>query len=70
MAVSPGVETPSLCRDLISSAMKFASSCSLSATYPTSGVPAPASDHKFFSLRLSFWVITALAALRMFWVER
>ena len=46
--------------------MKFASSCSLSATYPVSGAPEPASDQRFFSLRLSFLVITAFAAFRIF----
>ena len=70
MAVSPGFERPISCSERISLLINSASSYSDSATYPVSGAPEPASDQRFFSLRDSFLVMTAFAALRIFWVER
>ena len=50
--------------------MWFASSCSLSATYPVIFEPEPDSDQRFFALRPSLFEITAFAAVRIFWVDR
>jgi hypothetical protein len=42
----------------------------VSATYPRIGTPAPASVHRFFGRRFGLRAITALAAVRIVWVER